>query len=129
MSKPMAVVVEDDKDLALIFRKAMQISGFEAEAYYDAQSAIDRLQEIVPTLVILDMHLPGDMDGRSVLRYIRQQPQLKAVKVIVATADQDITYGEVNQSADIVLLKPVGFQKLQRIASQWRDSQDTESET
>lgn len=122
MSKPIAVVVEDDKDLALIFRKAMQLSGFEAEAYYNAQSAIDRLHDIIPRVVILDMHLPGKKDGRAVLRHIRQHPSLENVKVIVATADQDITYGEVNNTADIVLLKPVGFQKLQRLVSQWRDT-------
>ena len=55
----LALIIEDDEDLASIFAEAMRGVGFEVEHIADGKTAQERVgSEPVPYLVLLDMHLP-----------------------------------------------------------------------
>ena len=56
---PTALIIEDDEDMGTIFAAAMQQAGYETEVIADGRAALSRLQEIVPDMVVLDLHLPG----------------------------------------------------------------------
>ena len=68
--KPLALVIEDSEDVAIVFHTAMERAGFESEIISDGAVALERLAEIVPDLVILDLHLPG-VSGEQILKFIR----------------------------------------------------------
>jgi DNA-binding response OmpR family regulator len=104
MTKPMAIIVEDDRYLNQIFTDTLQ-ENFETESFSDGESAIQRLSQVTPRVVLLDLHLPGT-SGRAVLSHIRATDSLKGVTVILCTADERQAEF-LREQADLVLLKPV----------------------
>lgn len=114
MSK-LAFVIEDEPDLAKIFSKALKFDGLDIEIIADGLEAVERLATEVPTVVVLDMHLPN-VDGAEILARIRQDPRLNSTRVIVATADANMA-DIIEEDADIVLLKPVSYHQLRDLAS------------
>ncbi len=117
---PLAFVIEDDKNLALAFAEAVEEANFEVEILYDGKTAMERLNETTPSLVVLDLHIPH-IKGTQILEYIRSTKRLENVRVVVASAD-DHRAAELRGVADLVLLKPIGFRQLQQLASRLRPS-------
>ena len=58
MSNPLALIIEDDENQADIFSLALRRARFEVEIVQEGDKALTRLTEIVPAIVILDLHLP-----------------------------------------------------------------------
>jgi two-component system response regulator AdeR len=120
MSKPLALIVEDEEDLAYIFAEAAHDAGFETETIQRGDEALERLAVVVPELVILDLHLPRVL-GTDILDQIRQDDRLVDTRVIVATADAR-RGEELREKADLVLLKPIGFRQLRDLAARMGSS-------
>lgn len=111
---PVALIIEDDVDLADIFSDALQAAQFKTEIIADGAVAQKRLQEMIPQLVVLDLHLPH-VSGETILRQIRSTPALAKVKVVIASADP-ITADMLSPESDLVLIKPVSFSQLRDLA-------------
>ncbi|MGB7873756.1 MAG: response regulator [Anaerolineales bacterium] len=124
--KPLALIIEDSEDVALVFQTAMEQAGFEAEIINDGALALERLAETVPDLIVLDLHLPG-ASGEQVLKYIRSESRLENIKVIVATADSNWAEKLANGST-ISMLKPISFTQLTQIAERLRPRDDLSAE-
>jgi CheY-like chemotaxis protein len=117
-SKPKALVIEDYVDQAIVFQRALDQAGFDVETFTDGEQAQSRLREIVPQLIILDLHLPG-VTGETLLKQIRADQRLAQTRVIIATADALLAQ-RLNDLADLVLLKPIGFRQLSQVAERYR---------
>ncbi len=115
MTKPFALIVEDDRDIAEIFNLALEGAGFETESILDGEAAMERLAEIVPDVVVLDVHLPG-VSGKEILRFIRATERLAETRVMLVTADS-ARGEELRGESDLVLLKPVSPLQLRTLAS------------
>jgi DNA-binding response OmpR family regulator len=116
--KPLALIIEDNPHLADIFAIALQQAEFRTEIARDGNQARDQLATISPHLVLLDLHLPY-VSGKDILSYIRNDPRLAEIHVIVATADAnqaELLY----RDADLVLLKPISLQQLRDLAARLR---------
>jgi CheY-like chemotaxis protein len=118
LTKPKALVIEDYADQAIVFQRALEIAGFDTEMLTDGEAAQTRLAEIVPALVILDLHLPG-VPGSQLLQQIRTDQRLQPTRVIIATADALLAQS-LAQQADQVLLKPISFRRLNQVAERYR---------
>jgi CheY-like chemotaxis protein len=87
-AKPLERVlcVEDDEDIRRILRLSLErIGGFTVEIVADPASAILRMVEFAPDLVMLDWMMPG-IDGPTLLKKMRETPQLATLPVVFATA-------------------------------------------
>jgi len=115
MSNLFALIVEDETDLAIIFSKALQEAGFETQIVRAGDTALMWLSSTTPQIVVLDLHLPR-VSGEEVLGQIRADERLSATKVIIATADPRMAE-TLQDKADLVLLKPIGFSQLRDLAS------------
>jgi DNA-binding response OmpR family regulator len=113
MTKPLAIVIEDDPQLSQIFMLTLN-ELYETEAITDGAQALVRLSEVVPHLVVLDINLPG-ASGTQILSVIRADSRYDATRVILATANSHIA-NELREKADIVLLKPVSVGQLRDLA-------------
>ena len=122
--KPLAFLIEDDKNLALAFAEAVEEADYEVEVLNDGKIAMERLAETTPTIVILDLHIPH-VKGSEILDYIRSTERLENIRVIVASAD-DHRAAELRGIADLVLLKPVGFRQLQQLALRLRPKETSD---
>ncbi|HNB51537.1 MAG TPA: response regulator [Anaerolineales bacterium] len=116
MTRPFALIIEDDAQLSDIFSIALQ-NQFTTEVIYDGGEALQRLKQVVPDLVILDLNLPV-VPGSTILALIRQDERLKATRVILATAD-DRQAELLDNKADIVLLKPISPFQLRTLAERF----------
>lgn len=109
-----ALIVEDSKDIAFLFATAVQEAGYRTEIVRRGDLALARLAEIMPDLVILDLHLP-EVPGTTILETIRATPRLAGTRVIVTTADTRLA-DTLHEAADLVLVKPVAFEQLRDLA-------------
>jgi len=117
LKKPFALIVEDHLATAEFFATALSESGFETEIIRRGETALSRLSAIVPDLIILDLNLPG-VHGAEILTSVRRDERLAATRVIVATTHWEGAE-EVEQAADLVILKPVGYEQLRDLASRF----------
>jgi len=113
----LALIIEDDEDLANIFAEALRGIGFEVEHVADGKVAQERLKNGTPPfLVLLDMHLPHVSGGDLLTNIIKKEEHLAKTVVIITTADARMgeTYGEM---VDFVLVKPISFVQLRDLTS------------
>lgn len=123
------LVVEDTEDDVLLIRRAfekgkvanpLQVvrTGEDAIAYLKGEERYANREEYpLPELVLLDLKLPGT-DGFEVLKWIRRQPGLSAMRVVVLTSSTQTE--DVNKAyqigANSFLVKPADFEEFIAIA-------------
>lgn len=115
------LVEDDDNDVFLIQRAfgrlnlphSLQVvtNGEEAINYLEGKAPYNDLECYpIPALILLDLKLPRK-SGLEVLAWIRQQPQLKRLLVVVLTASRETP--DINKAYEIgansYLVKPVNF--------------------
>jgi DNA-binding response OmpR family regulator len=111
--KPLALIIEDDPQLNEIIALTLR-ADFEIDTYTDGTSGWNRLSEITPHILVLDLHLPG-MPGKDILANMRQDARFRDTRVILATADDRLAE-TLTDAADIILLKPVSPAQLRELA-------------
>lgn len=122
------LLVEDNEDHVVLIRRAFAKSkvlnpvqvvrnGEDAIAYLEGTGRFSNRDEYpLPAVVLLDLKLTG-LDGFDVLRWIRQQAGLRALRVVVLTSSSEIR--DVNLAyqlgANSFLVKPVDFEDFVRV--------------
>lgn len=117
ITRPLAIIIEDNKDQNLVFTTALEQAGYYAESIKDGTEAQKRLTEVIPKVVVLDLHLPG-IDGEKLLNQIRADKRLTGTRVILATADA-LLASALQSQADFVFLKPISFSQLNQLATRF----------
>jgi CheY-like chemotaxis protein len=108
----LALIIEDDEDLANIFAEALRGVGFEVEHAADGQKAKERLKSGAPPyLILLDMHIPYISGGDLLTNVIKKDDRLDKTMIIITTADARM--GDAyREQVDFVLVKPISFVQL-----------------
>lgn len=112
MTKPYAVIIEDDPKLSAIYQTTLEHAGFDTAVDINGDKYRSLLAVTEPALVILDIHLPF-ASGADVLDEIRVQ--YPRTMIVIATADL-IKAKTLTGRADHILIKPVSVASLLRIA-------------
>ena len=86
MDKPFALLIEDDRDIATLFRHVLDMAGYSSECVYDGIEAMKRLAVLQPDVVLLDLQLPG-LSGVDILKKMRADERMKTIPV--AARDRD----------------------------------------
>jgi len=118
MEKPYALIVEDDRDIAALFRHVLDIAGYHTEIVMHGGEAVERLQAAPPDIVLLDLTLPG-VPGSLILEDMRADEVLKDVPVVVVTAHAHLA-DTLPVEPDLVLLKPVNLDQLSNLVQRLR---------
>jgi diguanylate cyclase (GGDEF)-like protein len=118
MKKPFALIIEDDRDIAALFRHVLDIAGYQTEIVLNGKEAVRRLDQIRPDVILLDLHLPG-VGGEKILEQIRSDIRLKRVPTVVVTAFSEDAY-TLPVEPDLVLLKPVNLDQLSTLVQRLR---------
>ena len=124
------LVAEDREEDIVIIRKAFQKAGLDIPLHFvrDGEETIsylagvgrysNRIEYPLPALLLLDLKMPR-VDGFEVLRWIRRQPTLANLRVVVLTSSEEIR--DVNKAYDLgansFLVKPMDFELSVGLAS------------
>ena len=119
-------IVEDDASIREIEIMALKNSNYMVQAFDRAASFYDKLEEIIPDLVLLDIMLPDD-DGYKIVRRLRSNPKTRKTPVIMITAktaEMDMVKG-LDDGADDYIRKPFSVMELlSRVRALLRRSQE-----
>ncbi|MCS6871642.1 MAG: response regulator [Anaerolineae bacterium] len=112
------VVAEDDRDLQLLYRAAMEHQGFQVLEARDGAALMDMLRspDFRADVLLLDIEMP-EAPGVRAIDYIRSQPHLANLKIIVITANEQ--YRErISPKVDYFLVKPISISDVMQIAKE-----------
>ncbi len=113
------MIIEDEPEAAELFGEMMRVNGFRVMKMFSSAPAIPMIIQEKPDVIILDIMMP-DISGLEVLRYMRREPDLVSIPVIVISAKSmpgDIKTG-LEAGASLYLTKPVGFLELKQAVEQ-----------
>lgn len=82
MEQAHILIVEDDEFLRSLTAKRLEKEGYRVSVAVDGESAMTAAVENKPTLILLDLLLPG-VDGFEVLKRLKAHDVLKVIPVIV----------------------------------------------
>jgi len=109
------LLIEDIADIRRLIRMTIELDDIEIQEAADGPTGLAMAVASVPDVVILDVMMPGGMDGLEVCRRIKGEASLAATKVLMLSArgtSQDIELATA-AGADAYLVKP--FSPLQLI--------------
>ena len=113
-TEPTILVVDDNRDNVEILRMFLESRGYRVASAEDGSSALAKVDEVQPQLVLLDVMMPG-MDGWQVCRTIKNHPDLARTKVVMVTAKGDFEdmFEGMRAGADDYVVKPVDLAELE----------------
>lgn len=85
MAKAKIVLVEDDNLLQKLYKEAFEKDGYTLMFASDGQQGLELIKEQKPDLIILDIMLPGGMNGFDVMENLKRIPNLKSIPILVFT--------------------------------------------
>lgn len=109
-----ALVIDDNRQTADALHQMLEVLGVESRVSYGSGPALELLQTFTPRLILLDVNMPG-VDGLEVLSFLRREPRLATIPVIVITSDdQPETKKRVmTGGATAMLIKPATLDALE----------------
>ena len=113
--KKTVLIIEDDPDLAKLFKLVLEMSGYEATTIHNGTQAVDALfNDPLPEAIMLDMHLPG-VSGEQIHAMMTERGE--AHRVIICSADVQLV--ERYRAAGVrALTKPTPMIELQRVVQE-----------
>jgi DNA-binding response OmpR family regulator len=127
------VVVEDEQAVREMVLEVLADAGYEATGAGDGPAGIRAVHEGKPDLVLLDVHLPGGVSGREVLRRLRADPATSSLPIVVLTGQEDdqLEMTLLEEGADDYLRKvffrpPLLVSRIRAVLRRTGHSTDTE---
>jgi CheY-like chemotaxis protein len=112
-SRRTVIIADDEPSVRLLVQATIGADDYNVVEACDGDEAWSLIQEHRPSLVLLDVRMPG-RTGLDILRAIRSDPNLAGTKVILLTASalaSDMTAG-LAAGADFYLTKPFSPREL-----------------
>lgn len=112
------LLVDDDKIVRDTFALALTRSGHQVVSAGSGPEALTLARQYLPDLILCDINMPG-MDGRAVLKAVREDPDLAARQFVLMTGNTLDTNARrgMELGADDFLAKPITLDDLQRCVS------------
>jgi two-component system, OmpR family, KDP operon response regulator KdpE len=105
------LVVEDDPPIQRALQRNLEVSGFDVLVTNNGKRAIELVREEQPDLILLDLWLPGEVDGMEVCSQVRQWTQIPII-VVSARTEEKQKVEALDQGADDYLTKPFSTDEL-----------------
>jgi DNA-binding response OmpR family regulator len=100
-NKGRVLIVDDEPNVRLVFRTALEAAGYMVAEAEDGETALDRLEGLSADMVLLDLQMPG-VGGMEVLRQLRDASN--NVPVVIVTA-----HGSIPDAVEAMKLGAIDF--------------------
>ena len=117
------LLAEDEKEMSMALQAVLEHSGYEVDAVYDGEAAVEKGQAESYGCMVLDIMMPK-LDGIGALKALRQSGDVTPVIMLTAKAEVDDRITGLDAGADDYLTKPFAMgELLARIRSMTRRSE------
>ena len=99
------LVIDDDPNVHDLLRRTLSKRGFRVESAMDGAAGLERVKELMPDAVLLDVLMPV-MDGWSVLTTLKNDPEVAHIPVVMVSMMDEQNLG-FSLGATDYLTKPV----------------------
>ncbi|WP_078378462.1 response regulator YycF [Sutcliffiella halmapala] len=104
------LVVDDEKPIADILKFNLQKEGYDVYCAYDGEEALNKVEEVRPDLILLDIMLP-QRDGMEVCREVRKKYEMPIIMLTAKDSEIDKVLG-LELGADDYVTKPFSTREL-----------------
>ncbi|MEV8631170.1 response regulator [Streptosporangium sp. NPDC051023] len=110
------LVVDDDEVIRQLIAVNLTLEGFQVETAYDGQDCLDRVLDVMPDVITLDVMMPR-LDGWMTATRLRGDEETKHIKVVLITAraQEDDKRRGLGIGVDAYLTKPFDPSELIRV--------------
>jgi DNA-binding response OmpR family regulator len=107
------LVVDDEDNIREMLSMLLEMFGYTVTKAQDGLDALDKIREVQPDLILLDVMMPN-MDGISLCKLLRTQPETADLPVIILSGKTN--FGAEAEGlaagANVYMFKPMDTQKL-----------------
>lgn len=116
------LIVEDHADIRRLIRMTLEFEDYAIFEATDGERGLFMALEVKPDLVLLDVMMPGAIDGLEVCRRLKAQPNPPRILLLTARGrSEDLEAGALAGS-DVYLVKPFSpLQLIDTIGQQWQE--------
>jgi DNA-binding response OmpR family regulator len=104
------MIIDDDATIRLLIQDILDDVQYKVMLAEDGATALVAMATVVPDVVTLDLDLPG-INGAQVLELMRQNDQLREVKVVIISS-AEIVSPRVQELAQAIIRKPFDIDTL-----------------
>ncbi|MBC8201064.1 MAG: response regulator transcription factor [Planctomycetes bacterium] len=104
MSKQQILIVEDEQEIAALIALQLERHGYTPIQAHDGKATFERLTELVPDLILLDLMLP-DISGLDICKKLKEDDATKNIPIIIVSAlseESDVVIGLELGASDYV---------------------------
>lgn len=103
-----ALVIDDDTSMTMVVESVLRKSGLETRAVNDPSEALAVLEDFLPDVILLDLHMPG-LSGLDLLSLFRAHPKTALTPVVLISGDEDQErrFETLTAGGDDYLIKPI----------------------
>lgn len=84
--KKRILIIDDNYDLRSLVRLTFEGDEYEFYEAEEAKSGIEMITTVQPDIVLLDVMMPGEMNGYDVCTFMRNDASLSAIKILMISA-------------------------------------------
>ena len=98
VEQPLILIVDDEPDFLEIFGTKLRAEGFRVETAENGKVGFEKVKELKPDLVLMDVKMPV-MDGATAVLKMREDPEIKNIKVAFLTSlgDPRLEMADINK--------------------------------
>ncbi|MFN3811308.1 MAG: response regulator transcription factor [Roseateles asaccharophilus] len=119
MSKTV-LIVDDHADIRRLIRMTLEFEDYQIHEAADGESALQLAAALRPDVVLLDVMMPGALDGLQVCARLKAEPRFAGMQVILLSARGQARDREagLRAGADAYMIKPFSpLQLIEHLAS------------
>lgn len=110
MNSALIYVIEDEPSIAEVVSLYLRRAGYQVTVFADGKSAMDKLAQKQPDLIVLDLMLPK-VDGLTITRWLRDRSDVPII-MLTARRDEADRIAGLEMGADDYVVKPFSPQEL-----------------
>lgn len=119
--QPVILVVDDEPQILNLISEVLEDAGYHVEVAGDGREALDRMAQINPHLILLDLMMPR-MDGYTFRKMLGEQAR-QVPPVVVVSADRNVAQKVANLGINGYLPKPFDLDDLLGIVERYAPQQ------
>ena len=103
-----ALIIDDDASMTMVVESVLKRSGMESRSINDPTQALSALENFIPDVILLDLHMPG-INGLELLTLFRAHPKTAFTPVVLISGDEDQErrFDTLTAGGDDYLIKPL----------------------